>query len=137
MRFDHEKLHVYQAGIELAITVDSMAKTIKGHHRHLRDQLIRSSQSIPLNIAEGNGKRSSPDRKRFFEIARASATESAASVDLLHAFGAITHEDYMKSKTLLYRIVSMLTKMTSYGDGAREVQGGYGSDTDDVDYELR
>ena len=35
-----------------------------------RDQWLRASQSIPLNIAEGNGKSTAADRRRFFEIAR-------------------------------------------------------------------
>ncbi|MGV2339886.1 MAG UNVERIFIED_CONTAM: four helix bundle protein [Planctomycetaceae bacterium] len=35
-------------------------------------------QSIPLNIAEGNGKQSLKDKNRFFEIARGSALKFAA-----------------------------------------------------------
>jgi four helix bundle protein len=33
-----------------------VAKSLKGSDRPARDQLLRASQSIPLNIAEGNGK---------------------------------------------------------------------------------
>ena len=46
-------------------------------------RLLRASQSIPLNIAEGNGRRGSQDRRRFFDIARASALECAAIQDVL------------------------------------------------------
>ncbi len=38
-------------------------------HRHACGQWLRASQSIPLNIAEGNGKRSPKDRVRYIEIA--------------------------------------------------------------------
>ena len=38
---------------------------------------------IPLNIAEGNGKFSTIDRARFLEIARGSALECAACLDVL------------------------------------------------------
>ncbi len=55
---------------------------------NIPDQLLRSSQSIALNIAEGNGKRSPADRWRFFEIARNSAMESAATLDVLVVVGA-------------------------------------------------
>ena len=38
-----------------------------------------------LNIAEGAGRRSSPDKRRFYEIARDSTTETAAVIDVLAA----------------------------------------------------
>ena len=44
------------------------AKAWKGHC-HAKDQLLRASQAIALNIAEGNGKASGGDRRRYFEIA--------------------------------------------------------------------
>lgn len=47
------------------------------------DQWLRASQSIPLNIAEGNGKTVEADRKRYFEIARGWVLESAAIQDVL------------------------------------------------------
>ncbi|MBL0072110.1 MAG: four helix bundle protein [Bacteroidetes bacterium] len=48
------------------------------------DQLNRASLSIILNIAEGSGKFSNPDRKKFFIIARASIFECVAILDILH-----------------------------------------------------
>jgi len=49
------------------------------------NQLDRASTSIPLNLAEGNGKSSDADRCRFFDIARGSALERAACLDALAA----------------------------------------------------
>ena len=74
---------------------------------------MRASQSIPLNIAEGNGKPPSADRKRFFRIALGSAFECAATIDVLMACEAIDAETGNDGKRLLVRIVSMLVKMTS------------------------
>ncbi|MDD2460782.1 MAG: four helix bundle protein [Kiritimatiellia bacterium] len=54
-----------------------------GNHRSARDPWLRASQSIPLNIAEGNGKTADTDRRRCFEIARGSALECAATQDVL------------------------------------------------------
>src|SRR5438067_12729265 len=53
--------------------------------RPRRRQKISStaSTSIPLNIAEGNGKFSARDRARFFEMARGSTLECAACLDVL------------------------------------------------------
>jgi len=36
---------------------------------HLANQYLRASSSIPLNLAEGNGKNTMKDRRRFFSIA--------------------------------------------------------------------
>jgi len=72
MGFGHEKLDVYRAAIEYVVWAYHYCETLKGHH-NAKDQLLRASQAIPLNIAEGNGKATDGDRRRLFENARASA----------------------------------------------------------------
>ena len=76
--FDHDRLDVYRLAIAYCGESFAVAKDLSGLHRHARDQWLRAAQSIPLNIAEGNGKRSLKDRARFFDIARGSAFECAA-----------------------------------------------------------
>ncbi|MGE0454392.1 MAG: four helix bundle protein [Vicinamibacteria bacterium] len=49
----------------------------------LGDQLARASASVALNLAEGLGRSSNRDRARFFEIAKASAMECQAALDLI------------------------------------------------------
>ena len=51
----------------------------------VRGQLDRASTSIPLNIAEGNGKYTALDRCKFFDTARGSALGCAACLDVLVA----------------------------------------------------
>jgi len=75
---DHEKLAVYRVSIEYEASTFRIAKSLSGLQRHARDQWLHAAQSIPLNIAEGNGKQSLKDKNRFFEIARGSALECAA-----------------------------------------------------------
>jgi four helix bundle protein len=110
MTFSHEKLDVYRVAIEYTQWAFSIGKKMAGMHRHARDQLIRASQSIPLNIAEGNGKATENDRRHFFEIARGSALECAAIQDVLEVCGAIEAEENRKGKDLLDRIAAMLTQ---------------------------
>ena len=112
MEFSHERLDVYRISLEFVCFVAGIVGKLKGDYRHARDQLLRSSQSIPLNIAEGNGKRSPRDRKRFFEIARGSAMEAAATLDVLVCLGAFVREEIAPGKSLLLRVVSMLSRMT-------------------------
>ena len=49
---------------------------------YLRDQLLRSSSSIALSLAEGSGRSTKKDQMRFFVIAMASLRESQAALDL-------------------------------------------------------
>lgn len=109
--FGHEKLDVYRASLKYVEFVYQFIDRCKGHHRHARDQLLRASQSISLNIAEGNGRRGNGDRRRFFDIARASALECAAIQDILLIGNVLSSEESLHAKQLLFRIVSMLSKL--------------------------
>ena len=61
-----------------------------------------------LNIAEGNGKFSRRDRARFFDVARGSTLESAASLDVLASRKLITADQVDTGKEKLVQIVNML-----------------------------
>ena len=76
-------MDVYRLSIGYVAWVYKKAHDLGGIHRHARDQWLRAGQSIPLNIAEGNGKSTVPDRRRYFEIALGSALECAAIQDVL------------------------------------------------------
>jgi four helix bundle protein len=71
---------------------------------------IAPAQSIPLNIAEGNGKRSLKDRARFPDISRGSALECVAIKDVLVVCSGINRQASFKLKSKLERIVAMLTR---------------------------
>jgi four helix bundle protein len=74
----------------------------------VRDQLDRASTSIVLNLAEGNGKYTSSDRCRFFDISRGSALECAAALNVLVSQGRCESTVVSAGKDRLLRIVSML-----------------------------
>jgi four helix bundle protein len=79
--FDHAKLDVYRLSIDYVAASHGNAKALRGANRHIRDQWPCAAQSIPLNIAEGNGKQNLKDNNRYFQIARGSAFECAAVHD--------------------------------------------------------
>src|SRR5262249_24082847 len=81
--FDHEKLDAYRLSIEFIAWVGAFLDELsRGGRPGAVKHLDEASTSVALNIAEGNGKRSVPDRVRFLEIARGSALECAACLDV-------------------------------------------------------
>ena len=127
--FDHEKLDVYRESIAFCGWVGEFLAQLSAKAA-AKDQLDRASTSIPLNIAEGNGKFSQRDRARFLEIARGSALESAACLDVLLVRGLTTEETVAGAKERLSRIVQMLMgmlrKFSSRTEFVREEADGYG-----------
>jgi four helix bundle protein len=105
--FDHEKLEVYQEAIAFCGWVGEFLAPITSKAA-AKDQLDRASTSIPLNIAEGNGKFSDADRGRFLEIARGSALECAACLDVLVARKLTTMAQVEEAKEQLAGVVRML-----------------------------
>jgi four helix bundle protein len=102
--FDHERLDVYQEAIAFCGWAGDLLSevTVKASEK---DQLDRASTSIPLNIAEGNGKFSNADRARFLEIARGSALECAACIDVLAVRRLIAAERIIPAKEQLVRML--------------------------------
>jgi len=108
--FDHEKLDVYQESIGFCSWVGELLSEISAKAA-AKDQLDRASTSLPLNIAEGNGKFSTVDRARFLEIARGSALECAACLDVLAVRKLVAAERIVPAKERLVRIINMLMGM--------------------------
>ncbi|MFH0726893.1 MAG: four helix bundle protein [Pseudomonadota bacterium] len=127
--FDHEKLNVYQSAINFIVWLQKIMEGVPRKHA-VYDQLDRSSTSIALNIAEGNGKYSKKDRCRYFDIARGSALECAAALDILAAKAIIEHYEIISGKEMLKQIVSMLVGLIKSHSDNRigEFVSSYGDD---------
>ncbi len=135
MGLGHEKLDVYRLSIGYVAWVYEKAKALNSVHRAGRDQWLRASQSIPLNIAEGNGKTAYADRRRYFEIARGSVLECAAIQDVLVAGNALGETESQSRKEDLDRMAAMLSRMGGRGYQVGERQAVYGDSKDDFDSE--
>ena len=83
MNFSHEKLIVYQRSLEFIEFTNELYKMTNFNNLSVYSQMDRASTSISLNIAEGTGKFSGKDKCRFYDIARGSALECAACLDLM------------------------------------------------------
>ena len=134
--FDHESLDVYRLSIDYVAFSYRIAKSLRGMNRPARDQWLRADQSIPLNIAEGNGKQSLKDKNRFFEIARGSALKCASTHDVFAVCDAIDVESNLRGKSDLKRNVSMLTRLIQRTETVSEGSIEYEYEYRDAEYEY-
>ncbi len=127
-QFDHEKLRAYQEALRFAAWIEPIIDKLPSK-LSARDQLDRASTSIVLNLAEGNGKRSHPDRCRYFDISRGSALESAACLDVLVARKKLATEEIVEGKVVLEAVVSLVAGLIArFGGTVREDSTPYGSE---------
>jgi four helix bundle protein len=96
--FDHERLDVYQESIAFCGWVGDLLTDVTTKAA-AKDPLDRASRSLPLNMAEGNGKFSDADRSRFLEVAHGSALECAACLDGLVVCKLISAERSVPAKS--------------------------------------
>jgi len=110
-RLDFENLDVYRCAIEFLSLALRVASKLPRGESELRAQLKTAAMSVPLNIAEGTGKPSAADRAHAHAIARGSAMECGALVDVCVIAGYISPDEARHGKELIVRTVSMLSKM--------------------------
>ena len=75
----------------------------------LSDQLDRASISVALNIAEGAGRSTPRERARHYTIARGSAVECLACLDLLEL--ELSAPCTSEARATLLRLLNVLTAL--------------------------
>ena len=127
--FDHEGLEVYQAAIRFVVMANDVVEQLPRGRGYLADQLQRAATSVVLNIAEGAGEFAPKEKARFYRMARSSATESAAVLDVCRNLKLLADERHAAGRDLLLQVVSMLVRMiTNLG---REEGKGRGKGRED------
>jgi four helix bundle protein len=104
MTLDHTKLDVYQRALEFLDLLDLIHERMPLGRAHLKDQLDR---------AGGAGEFSPPEKQRFYRMARRSAIETAAILDILERRRSLPIEALQPARDLVVRIVSMLVRLAS------------------------
>jgi four helix bundle protein len=99
-----QKLDVYQRAIELLTVANRIRGRLPKGNGDLSDQLRRASQSIPQNIAEGCGRTARADKARHYTIARGSAMECAAHLDVMKLDELVEGELYERGVDVIERI---------------------------------
>ncbi len=109
LQFEHQRFKVYESAGVFVTVAHELISTLPPGNATLSDQLRRASISVCLNIAEGAGEFRSREKARFYRIARRSATECAAILDILRRLNAVADRDLSPGEQILFEIVSMLT----------------------------
>ena len=107
--FDFEKFEVYSKSKSFLGEISSFIEAANGLNARIADQLYRAALSIPLNIAEGAGRYSKPDKRNFYTVARGSVFECTAIIDILQEKGILSKE----KKAEYYNMLEGLSKMLS------------------------
>jgi four helix bundle protein len=108
MTFLFQDLNVYQKSVDFADQINQLTETFPSGTYHIRDQLNRAALSIPLNIAEGNGRWHKPDRRQFFWIARGSTHECVPILEICLRRKLISKETYKHHFDQLEEIAKMI-----------------------------
>jgi len=77
----------------------------------LTSQMRRAAVSIPSNIAEGNQRRSVPDRRRFVTDASGSVAEIDTQLEISCRLGYIDDSDFCATIERTDHIARMLANM--------------------------
>jgi four helix bundle protein len=108
--FDHERLDVYRFAVEFDSIVVGLLP--KRGNATVRDQLDRASVGIVACIAEGAGRRTPADKRHFYAMARGSAAECVALLDVLRNRHLVNDADHERCRALLLSIVRMLSRLS-------------------------
>ncbi|MEE8637490.1 MAG: four helix bundle protein [Candidatus Margulisiibacteriota bacterium] len=107
MPFMFEDLKVYKKAMQFMIAIYAFNGSLKD--RTTKDQFRRAAMSIPLNIAEGQGRMHGREKRQFYNTARGSLLEC---IPLLQACWKLGYMDNNKYD-FLYNLANEIGRMLS------------------------
>jgi four helix bundle protein len=111
---DFKKLRVWQSAHELTLGIYRSSKTFPKEETYgLTSQLRRAASSVGANIAEGCGRRSDGEMRRFLQIARGSANELEYHLLLARDLDYLSATDFDDLETRVLEIQRMLASFAA------------------------
>lgn len=112
-----EQLRVYQEARKLVNLIYVLSKRLPKEETYgLVTQIRRAALSIMLNIAEGQGRKTKKDHKQFLLIARGSAYEVIAILQICLDQGIINQQIYQELRQLLSSVLGQINNLIGYLD---------------------
>lgn len=107
--FFFEKLEVYQRSLAFSIELCKIASGFSFKFSRIRDQLIGAGISVPLNIAEGSGRKSEKERRNFYKISRTSLFECIPILEICQSLGLMSETQCQKYRKEAVEISKMIS----------------------------
>lgn len=92
--FDFENLKVYQRSLDYNKEILTFLKVNSSVDLFLQNQLKRAVTSISLNIAEGTGRKTTPDKRNFYVIASSSVFEVISIMQIIRDNYSVSADFY-------------------------------------------
>lgn len=110
--FGFEKLEIWKLSMDLAVDIHKLTRTFPPEEKYkLVDQIIRSSDSVPTNIAEGTSRTSPNDKARFIQYSFSSNMETMSHLIKSNKLNYISSDELM---TYRIRIREISNKINAY-----------------------
>ena len=110
----HEKLVVWKEAYHLCLWIHDLTTHFPSAERfRLVDQMCRSAFSVPMNIAEGNAKRTGKDKRHYLDIAFGSFEELHCQVKMARDFKYISEQQFVQTDDHINRVSFLLTRFRS------------------------
>ena len=105
----YEDLEIYKRSYKLALNIHERTKKFPEIERYdITSQIRRCSKSIPTNIAEGYGRQSRDEFKRFARISLGSCNEMQVHLSFCKDLGYISKEEYERYQREYNEVGKML-----------------------------
>ena len=114
----YRELHVWQEAIELVELIYSVSKNFPKQETYgLTNQMQRCAVSIPSNIAEGHGRRSKKEFRRFLYFSMSSLAELDTQLEIAKRLrylkpedGSILDKKIEQIRKMLYGLINKSSK---------------------------
>ena len=107
----YRELEIYKRSYKIALKLHEITKKYPEEERYdLTAQIRRCSKSVPSNIAEGYGRYSKDEFKRFARISLGSCNEMQVHLSFCKDLGYINIEEYEIYNQEYQEIGKMLTR---------------------------
>jgi len=122
MGLSFEDLDVWKKSCRLSVRLYELLRGCRDYG--MRDQMLRSSISVPSNIAEGSERKSIPDFRRFINIAQGSAAELRTQIYISREVGIVSDSD---AKELIQELKSISKMLQALHKSLKDRQPATGN----------